>query len=141
MTVRIFPSMPEVAMQLRTTVFVEEQGFTDEFDAVDAIAIHLVAFGEDHEPLGTCRVFTQDDGQTYLLGRLCVLKEYRGTGVGRLLMTEAEQAVQARGGTQLQLHSQCHACGFYESLGYVACSEVEEEQGCPHVWMKKEWEI
>ncbi len=139
MQIRVFRGLPDTALALRMTVFVEEQGFVDEVDAVDDIATHLVAFDDGGVPLGTCRIFTQAGG--YLLGRLCVRKESRGTGVGRALMKAAEDTVKQCGGSGLRLHSQYHARGFYEAVGYEVCSEIEDEQGCPHVWMKKEWSL
>ncbi|MBQ9964113.1 MAG: GNAT family N-acetyltransferase [Clostridia bacterium] len=139
MEIRAFHGLPDVAIQLRTTVFVEEQGFEEEFDAVDETAVHLVAFDDHGIPLGTCRVFAQDGSNSYLLGRLCVIKERRGNGVGRMLVQEAEHTVRQLGGVRLRLHSQYRARGFYALLGYTVCSEIEDEQGCPHIWMEKEW--
>ena len=129
-----YDSLPTDATAVRTDVFVNEQGFAEEFDTTDAVATHFVAY-EKACPIGTCRVFETDSG--YVLGRLCVKKANRGRGVGTALVIEAEQYVQSVGGARLRLHSQCHAMPFYEALSYVPCSEIEEEQGCPHIWMEK----
>ncbi len=137
MTIREYNGLPDEALAVRTTVFVEEQGFVDEFDEIDRIAVHFIAFDEN-VPIGTCRIFTQDGGSTFLLGRLCVLAAYRGRGVGRQLVAAAEAGVRQRGGGSLALHSQYHAKEFYAALGYTAYGDVEDEQGCPHIWMKKE---
>lgn len=136
MDVRALDYLPQEALHIRTMVFVDEQGFVDEFDDIDGVAVHFVAFDGD-KPVGTCRIFTQDGGNTYVLGRLCVLKEHRSRGVGTQLLATAEQVVRERGGKVLTLHSQCHAQPFYEVQGYAAYGDVENEQGSPHIWMKK----
>lgn len=137
MRIEQFYGVPKEALTVRITVFVEEQGFVDEIDEIDNTATHFVLFSEDEQPIATCRVFSADGGDDYILGRLCVLKEYRGNGYGSLLIERAEQHVLAVGGSSLRLHSQYHAASFYEKLGYVAYGEVENEQGKPHIWMKK----
>lgn len=134
MKITVSEGMPSDALIVRTDVFVTEQGFVDEFDDIDPVAVHFMAY-DGATPIGTCRAFLTDDG--YVLGRLCVQKAYRGKGIGKALVKRAEQHVSAVGGQRLRLHSQYHAIGFYESIGYTACSEVEDEQGCPHVWMEK----
>ncbi len=123
-------------MEIRKEVFVEEQGFEDEFDEIDAGCIHFVAF-EGEMAVGTCRLFYDDRKASYLLGRLAIRKPWRGKGVGSLLLEEAERAVTEKGGRSLMLHSQCAASAFYEKNGYQKMGEIELEQGCPHVWMGK----
>ena len=73
------------AKQVRQAVFVEEQGYTpeQEFDATDALSWHVVALDEE-TPVGTGRLYVQD-GQ-YCIGRLCVLPEYRGQGIGEAMV-------------------------------------------------------
>lgn len=135
MKTRIFFGLPPQAMQVRQTVFVQEQGFRDEFDEIDAHAAHIVLL-DGETPVGVCRVF--QEGQSYVLGRLAVVKEYRQKHLGSLLVRSAEDYVRSRGGTQLRLHAQCRAAEFYSKLGYVEFGEIEYEEGCPHIWMKNE---
>ncbi len=135
MKARIFFGLPPQAMEVRQTVFVEEQGFRDEFDAIDAVAAHIVLFDEEM-PVGVCRVFP--DGEGYVLGRLAVIKAYRNKHLGSRLVREAEHYVQSRGGKELRLHAQCRAASFYSKLGYTEFGEVGYEENCPHIWMKKE---
>lgn len=136
MRIEQFQGVPKEALTVRITVFVEEQGFVDEIDEIDSVATHFVLFDEAQKPLATCRAFAQDG--TYVLGRLCVLKEHRGRGYGGAMVAAAEDYVRSVGGESLALHSQYHAKAFYERLGYIAYGEVEDEQGCPHIWMKKQ---
>ena len=136
MEIKGFKGLVEDALKIRITVFVKEQGFVDEEDEMDAVATHLVAY-EDGKPIATCRFFKENDGEDYLLGRLCVLKEKRGAGVGARLLLEAEKGAKALGAASLKLHSQYHARAFYEKCGYKQVGEIELEQGKEHVWMKK----
>ena len=52
---RIFDRLPLEAVRIRTEVFIDEQGFKDEFDEIDDTAIHLVLYNNDKEPTDTCR--------------------------------------------------------------------------------------
>ncbi|MBR5540248.1 MAG: GNAT family N-acetyltransferase [Clostridia bacterium] len=135
MRMEMFHGVPDAALAVRIPVFVEEQGFVDEVDEIDGVATHVVLFDEAEQPIATCRVFEQED--TYILGRLCVLKAHRGKGYGSDLVAATERYVGSVGGERLALHSQYHAKGFYEKLGYAPDGEIEDEQGCPHIWMVK----
>ena len=128
--------MSEDAMKVRILVFVEEQGFVDEFDEIDAVATHFVAYDEDR-PIGTCRLFWDDIKKRYTVGRLAVVKEYRGRSLGRRLLASAEEEAKKQGGEALYLHAQCRAEGFYQKAGYTSFGPVEPEEGCPHIWMVK----
>ena len=137
--IRIYHSLPQEALAVRIPVFVEEQGFVDEVDEIDTTtATHLVLFAGD-TPVGTCRLFPAGDTGMYILGRLAVLKPYRSRGCGSQLITAAEEYVRSIGGIALALHSQCQAQPFYEKNGYTPYGDIEDEQGCPHIWMKKIW--
>ena len=78
MRIEVFHSVPQQALEIRQKVFVEEQGFQDEFDDIDSTAIHFVLFDDSDKPIATCRVFKDVIKNSYILGRLAVLKEYRG---------------------------------------------------------------
>ena len=132
-------NLPDCAKTIRQVVFEDEQGFVDEFDETDEIATHFVMFDEDEIPVATCRVFRDEsaNNNAYILGRLAVYKEYRHNNIGSLLMQEAEKYVHKIGGKSIALHAQCQASGFYGKNGYVEHGEIDDEQGCPHVWMEK----
>lgn len=134
MEVRFFNEVPKDAMDIRITVFVDEQGFVDEFDHIDKIAVHGVMY-DDEKPVGTFRIFNEDGGKSYHIGRIAVLKEYRGSGVGLALMEAAKEKISELGGEEIVLSSQMQAKGFYEKAGYVAQGEVYLDQHCPHIDM------
>lgn len=138
MKIEIYEGLPKEAKQIRQTVFVKEQGFCEEFDKTDDEAAHFIVYLEDSQPVATCRVFWNADVNGYVLGRFAVLKEYRNRNIGAAMMKEAEKYVRKAGGKSLTLHAQYQVSGFYRKLGFLEYGEVEDEQGCPHVWMKKE---
>ena len=134
MKVLHFDSMPDQARRIRIAVFMEEQGFVDEFDALDDLCTHYVAFdGED--AVATCRTWIADDG--YHLGRLAVMKSHRGQGLGALMLQEAEAYVKSIGGESISLHAQCRAEAFYRKSGYSPYGEIDYDEGVEHIHMRK----
>lgn len=134
---KVFNNLSKDAIFVRQTVFVDEQGFKDEFDEIDKTAVHLVAY-DGNKPIAVCRFFWSDERASYLIGRLAVMKEYRGLQLGAKMIAKAEELIKEKGGKEVQLHSQKRATGFYEKQGYSICSEMEYEEYCPHYWMKKD---
>ncbi|QBX33623.1 GNAT family N-acetyltransferase [Paracoccus liaowanqingii] len=116
---------------LRRTVFIDEQGVpeADEMDDQDAAAIHLLARDGDR-PVGSARLLIK--GDTGKIGRVCVLADQRGTGLGAALIRAALDVLRDRGMVQARLGSQTHAIGFYEKLGFVAQGPVYDDAGIPH---------
>lgn len=125
-------------MFIRETVFIHEQGFVDEVDDIDSTATHLVLYDENDRPIATCRVFKNVDKDSFILGRFCVLKEFRGRGIGKALLFDAEKIVINLGGKVLSLHSQYSAKDFYKKLDYIEIGQADFEQGCKHIWLKKD---
>lgn len=128
--------LPEDARKIREAVFIKEQGFQKEFDEVDSKAAHIVIY-DDEIPMGTCRVFWNDEMDSYIIGRVAVMKEYRGRKLGTKLLQEAEKYVMKERGKKLSLHAQCRVKAFYEAQGYQAYGRPEDDEGCPHIWMEK----
>ncbi|MGM9960845.1 MAG: GNAT family N-acetyltransferase [Allobaculum sp.] len=138
MKIEIYHGFPDASKMIRQKVFVEEQGFQNEFDEIDSFATHFVLVDENHSALGTCRVFWDEAMNSYLLGRLALVKEARGKKLGSLMVGEALEFVRKQGGHQALLHAQCRASAFYTGLGFEAYGAIEEDEGVPHIWMKKE---
>ena len=137
MKLKIFTSLPEAAKEIREKVFIGEQGFSVEFDDKDEEAVHLVAFDEKGAPIATCRIFSEGERDCYVLGRLAVVKEYRGKKLGSVMLCEAERYVKERGGKCIVLHAQQRVAEFYKKSGFEEFGEVEYEEYCPHIRMKK----
>ena len=144
-TVRVAedPADLEACFAVRKAVFVGEQGVPEdiEYDAYDAVALHVLAIREDGEPLGTGRLLygpgAGGEPSLGLLGRLAVARPARGLGVGVALVRAIEDVARARGLTAVDLHAQTHALGFYERLGYTAYGPEYEEAGIPHRGMRR----
>ncbi len=121
---------------IREQVFMQEQGFQKEFDEHDANATHVTLY-VDNQVVGCGRVFLACDKESYILGRLAVLKAYRSQGYGAMIVRKLENCVKAAGGIEIHLHAQVHAVPFYEKLGYVVCSSIDMDEHVPHMYMKK----
>ena len=65
------------------------------------------------------------------------LLSYRGTGLGSLLLTEAQSYVTAKNAAKIGISAQVRAAGFYETLGFVRQGEEYLEENCPHIYMEK----
>lgn len=137
MTILTYKSLPDAAKSIRQTVFINEQGFQNEFDQIDDTAIHIVIYNDDNVPIATCRIFWNEQMHMYILGRLAVIKKYRGQNIGSLLIKEAEKYVKVMGRKNIALHAQCNATGFYHKLGFTEFGNIENDEGCPHIWMQK----
>ncbi len=136
-SVTVYDELPPEAIAIRTAVFMEEQGFEDEFDAIDDDSAHLVGFvGE--KPAACARVYWNEQRGCYVVGRIAVDRELRGQSLGARILRAAEELVSARGGTRCELSAQERASGFYEKQGYASYGEGYLDEGCPHIWMTKE---
>ena len=118
--------------RLRRIVFIDEQGVSeaDEIDDRDGEAIHLLAVA-DGRPLGTARLLIE--GDIGKIGRVCVLQEARGTGLGAALIRAAVERLRSVPGVKkAKLGAQVHALGFYERLGFAAYGPVYDDAGIDH---------
>lgn len=135
--VAIYETLTDPAREIRKEVFIDEQGFQEEYDEMDEAAVHFVLFEDEQSPIATCRVFWNQEMNAYTLGRLAVIAKSRGRNIGSILVHEVEKYVRLRGGTEIVLHAQCRAAQFYRKLGFAEFGSVQEEEGCPHIWMRK----
>ena len=124
------------AARLRTAVFVREQGIPAdvEADALDASARHAVLYNRLGQPVATGRLLQQAPG-VGRIGRMAGDRSVRGAQWGRVLLAALLEAARARGDTQVQLHAQCSAQGFYERAGFTVAGAPYEEAGLAHVLM------
>ena len=108
-----------VLRQIRESVFINEQAVPPEleWDAEDAAATHFLAF-EGHYPIGTARLLP--DGH---IGRLSVLKDWRGLRVGDNLLLSAIAEAERIGLDQQILSAQVQATAFYQRHGFKIVSD------------------
>lgn len=140
------PALMDQVFAVRRAVFVEEQGVPAEleWDELDATSLHLLARDDEGRPLGTARLIHGAQAaeltgrqDTALLGRLAVLQERRGTGLGVALVRAVEREAARHGAAELELHAQVQALGFYERLGYVAHGPEYLDAGIAHRTMTR----
>lgn len=136
MIIKAYEKLPEEAHFIRQTVFVEEQGFEEEFDTIDNTAVHAVGF-IDGSPIATGRIFPAEENGAYYLGRLAVLKDFRKGGTGSKMLAFLENEAARRGASKMILHAQIQAQPFYEKNGYIAEGEPFLEESAPHITMIK----
>ncbi|MBN2498959.1 MAG: GNAT family N-acetyltransferase [Deltaproteobacteria bacterium] len=124
-------------MRVREAVFVREQGVParEEWDGRDAGCVHLLA-EVDGRAAGTARILPAGRGEAKI-GRMAVVAEQRGRGVGRALMEEALRLCRARGWSELRLDAQTQAVAFYARFGFEARGEVFLDAGIPHREMRR----
>ena len=135
---KTYSSLPDDAAAIRKAVFVDEQGFIDEFDGTDDVAMHIVLYS-DNVPIACCRYFAGEEAGVYIIGRFAVLKKHRMRGVGMILLQEAERQIREAGGKEITLAAQVRAASFYAKAGYEPQGDVFLEQDYPHVHMRKQW--
>ncbi len=132
---RITEYASEGCVRLRTEVFVDEQGFQEEFDEIDDRAVHLCIY-EGELPVATGRLYS-DDGNSCHIGRVAVAKTHRRMHLGEAVMRRLEEEARRLGYREAELSSQDHAIGFYEKMGYTPVGEFYMDQHCPHKRMVK----
>lgn len=122
------------AMLIRELVFVHEQGvpMEIELDEFDSLSEHAIAISRAGEVVGTGRLLP--DGH---IGRMAVLKAWRGKGVGALLLAALVRRAIERGFGAVMLNAQIHAKAFYEKAGFTVQGEPFMEAGIPHVSMRR----
>lgn len=119
-------------LALRWTVFVEEQKVPEdeEVDDLEDVSQHFLATWAG-EPAGTARLTIE--GDTAKIGRVCVLPQHRGTGLGAALIRATLEAARTLPGVQrAKLGAQVQAIGFYERLGFRAIGPVYDDAGIDH---------
>jgi predicted GNAT family N-acyltransferase len=122
------------AFSIRLRVFVREQGVPEEIelDADDNRASHLLAT-VDGKPVGTARIVIKNTRAK--IGRMAVLRNYRGKGVGKALLKRALELARKRRAKLIYLNAQVPVVGFYEKMGFRFVGRVFMEAGIPHLKM------
>lgn len=127
---------PDSIRDIRQRVFIDEQKVPPEleWDNTDEIADHYLVVNRNNSPIATARLFSTLE-ETGYIGRMAVLPEYRGKGIGkallRHLLTESAERFQ-----ELRLSAQQHATGFYQRFGFHICSDTYDDAGIPHLDMR-----
>lgn len=119
---------------VRLAVFVVEQNIPEEheWDEQDAVSAHVLAEDRDGVPIGCGRLLP--DGH---IGRLAVLSDWRGQGVGAGLLLHLVELARKRGRARVLLNAQTHAVPFYARYGFEPSGEPFMEAGIAHQEMAR----
>jgi len=122
--------------EIRTKVFIEEQNVSSEIemDDLDSIASHFLIYS-DKIPVATGRLVKTNDNMGKI-GRIAVLKEYRGQNIGYFLMNKIINYAKEQNLSILPISAQSHALAFYEKFGFKAYGEEFLEANIPHYMMR-----
>lgn len=132
--------LPEDAIRIRRSVFMEEQGFVEAFDDKDKMAKHIVLYTEKNKAAAVCRWFSGKEKSVCIVGRVAVVKEFRNRKYGSLILGEAERQAKIAGMREIRLAAQKQAVKFYQKQGYQTDGNEFLEEFCPHIWMYKKLE-
>ncbi len=117
---------------VREAVFILEQQVPEalEWDAFDPVSVHVLATASDGKPVGTARLLP--DGY---IGRMAVLKAWRGAGVGSAMLQCLLDKARHSGMTEIKLNSQVAVKNFYARFGFLETGDEFMEAGIPHIRM------
>ncbi|MBA4502539.1 GNAT family N-acetyltransferase [Marinobacterium marinum] len=123
----------EAIRAVREEVFIREQKVPKEleFDDLDVAAVHVLVMADDR-PVGTGRILA--DGH---IGRIAILKAFRGRGLGAKVVSALMEEAARAGCERVYLGAQTHAIDFYGTLGFSRYGDVFMDAGIPHVHMEK----
>lgn len=130
--------LPKDAADIRYKVFTLEQGFAEEvdLDEHDNESIHILVY-ENNVPIATARMF-KEGKDAYHVGRLAVLKEHRGKGVGSFILKVLLNKAKEQGATHLLVGSQIDKAEFYEKNGFIRFGDIFLDADYPHIMMRKD---
>lgn len=114
---------------VRHAVFVVEQDVDPslEWDGSDIECRHVLAVSAEGLPIATGRISTGGK-----IGRMAVLKGWRGQNVGRAVLTKLIDVGIEQGLNRLELSSQLHAIAFYQKAGFREHGDVYLDANIPH---------
>ena len=120
--------------RVRRDVFIVEQQIPEnlEWDDADAASLHALAEDATGKPIGCGRLLA--DGH---VGRLAVVRSWRGRGVGAALLERLVDQARRRGHLRVVLNAQTQAMPFYARCGFEPCGSEFEEAGIPHREMSR----
>ena len=131
-------------LEARNAVFiVEQQCVYNDVDGLDKDAWHLFAYSPGSEAkaaklAGYLRVLLPDASDADVrIGRVLTTSEFRRIGLGSAMLAQALERIVAQWPeTAIKLHAQAHLQMFYGAFGFEPISDVHDDDGIPHIWMR-----
>lgn len=142
------------AALVRRVVFMDEQGYENEFDQIDEASdcIHVTLY-VDGQLAGCSRVFPEalgrtadaeapvspacdlDEGvaagETYIMGRVAVLPSMRRRGLASKIVEASDACARDAGAKLIKLHAQEYVLPLYAKAGYAQIAPVDYEDEGP----------
>jgi predicted GNAT family N-acyltransferase len=120
--------------RVRQRVFVDEQGIPEnlEWDGRDASCRQVLALTGTAEVVATGRLLA--DGR---IGRMAVLRAWRGRGVGSALLERLQWHALNSGLLRVYVHARVEVAGFYSRAGFEIVGQPFVEADIAHVEMTK----
>ena len=141
------------AALVRRVVFMDEQGYENEFDAIDEdpncihVTLYVDVFPEELERVADAEApvlpaCDMDEGvaagETYIMGRVAVLPAMRRRGLASAIVEASASCARDAGAKLIKLHAQEYVLPLYAKAGYTQIAPVDyEDEGQPHAWMAK----
>ncbi|TQV84439.1 GNAT family N-acetyltransferase [Aliikangiella coralliicola] len=121
-------------MEIRKRVFVIEQRFEKEIlcDNRDDNSYHILVTNNNKEPIACGRLCP--NGR---IGRIAVLMNYRGKGIGTMVLAKLIKIAEKSSIPSLSLNVETDLSPFYDQQKFYADGPVYMKQGVPHQRMTK----
>lgn len=129
----------EQLVELRYKVLLEPLGlkFLDSHRDKEINYLHIGCIENlDDKLIGGLMLIPLDDN-TIRMMQVAVDTKHQGFGVGRELVTYAENRAKEAGYKKIVMHAMLTVIGFYEKLGYTQEGEIFEERGITFAKMVK----
>ncbi|QGS52289.1 GNAT family N-acetyltransferase [Spiroplasma tabanidicola] len=124
------------ALLIRKSVFVNEQNvpIEEELDDYDMESYHFVGYLIS-QPICCARLYMKDN--KWYLGRVAVIKDYRGKNVGEKLVKHIVSFAKNELETsEIHISSQVNAIYFYKKFNFVEYGDKYVDAGIEHISMK-----
>lgn len=131
-----FKELNEDIISIRKSVFEKEQGFQNEFDEIDHQNCSHIVLYDNEKPNAVCRFFEKNG--IYHIGRVAIVKEYRGKHLGNHILHIAEDEIKKEGGQNITVSAQVRVKDFYSKNGYSEAGEIFFDEYCEHINMIKQ---
>ncbi len=130
-TYKYYDSINDDIKYLRNLVFIDEQGFKDEFDKYDDISKYVVIY-DNNKPIATARYYKDTN---YHIGRICVNKTYRNKRIGSILLMLIENTIEEN--EKIIISSQMDKKDFYKKNNYIETDNTYFDEKVLHIEMYK----
>lgn len=127
----------QLVKDIRKSVFTAEQGADrdtefDSFDEKGKSTLYALIY-DGKKAVATSRLALTEKG--YKIGRIAVLKEYRGKGLGDKIVRAVIEKAFEEGAEAVLVDAQNYAVPFYEKFGFKVIGAQIFDRGLPHMPM------